>query len=56
MRIAPVTNQVHFRECPTFKELFEYAKEYYIIRTCRHGCYAIVLELSSNGKINNSVI
>lgn len=47
---------IHFSQCPSFSEIAEIAKEYYVVKTCERGSYAIILELSGNGKINYGVL
>lgn len=45
--------KIQFFDCPTFKDLFEMAKEYYIqYDITANGCYSIILELKGNGKVN----
>lgn len=46
---------VHFRECPTFKEVADMSKEWFIIKTHLPGCYGIVLEKKANGEINYAI-
>lgn len=44
---------IYFSSCPDFATINELKHQYYIvIAGCQPGCYAIVLELAANGKVN----
>lgn len=46
-------NRIPFLETPSFKELFEIAKEYWVqVDYSVRGNYVIIPELKGNGKIN----
>lgn len=47
---------IHFTHCPDFATVRLLCKEYYVVRTCKEGVYAICLELSANGKVNTHTI
>lgn len=49
-------NLIHFGKCPSFSEIFEIAKSYFVVKTCEDGQYAIVIELTANGKVNYGII
>ena len=45
--------KIQFFKCPTYKDLFEFAKDFYIqYDLTANGCYSIILELKGNGKVN----
>lgn len=48
--------RIKFFNSHSFGEMREISKEYYVIRdVSAEGGYSIILELSSNGKINNTI-
>lgn len=46
---------IHFPSCPSFKEVAEMSKEWFIIKTHLRGCYGIVLEKKGNCKVNYEI-
>jgi hypothetical protein len=47
---------INFKECPSFSDVYEMAKDFYVIRSASSaGIYGIVLELTGNGKINSTI-
>lgn len=53
----PDHTTIHFSKCPTFSDIREISKEYYVLMIAHsEGVYAIVPELTGNSKINYSIL
>lgn len=47
---------IRFSHCPTFAEVREICKAFYVVRDLSaEGCYAIIPELTANGKVNTHI-